>query len=101
MHGPYMESMIVEYGILSDGTAVVETASCAGLPLVEGRMDPRATTTYGIGELVLAAVQKGACRVIVGLGGSCTNDGGCGMAAALGVRFYDREGAAFVPTGGP
>ena len=100
VHGPYMESMIVEYGILSDGTAVVETASCAGLPLVEGRMDPRATTTYGIGELVLAAVQKGACRVIVGLGGSCTNDGGCGMAAALGVRFYDREGAAFVPTGG-
>lgn len=100
VHGPYMELMEAEYGILSDGTAVVEMASCAGLPLVEDRKNPKKTTTYGVGELILAAAKAGSERIITGLGGSCTNDGGCGMAAALGIRFYDAQDREFVPTGG-
>lgn len=100
VHGPYMEFMEAEYGILSDGTAVVEMASCAGLPLVEDRKNPKKTTTYGVGELILAAAKAGSKRIITGLGGSCTNDGGCGMAAALGIRFYDAQDREFVPTGG-
>lgn len=100
VHGPYMELMEAEYGILSDGTAVVEMASCAGLPMVEDRKNPKKTTTYGVGELILAAAKAGSKRIITGLGGSCTNDGGCGMAAALGIRFYDAQDREFVPTGG-
>lgn len=100
VHGPYMELMEAEYGILSDGTAVVEMASCAGLPLVEDRKNPKKTTTYGVGELILAAAKAGSKRIITGLGGSCTNNGGCGMAAALGIRFYDAQDREFVPTGG-
>ena len=100
VHGPYMELMEAEYGSLSDGTAVVEMASCAGLPLVEDRKNPKKTTTYGVGELILAAAKAGSKRIITGLGGSCTNDGGCGMAAALGIRFYDAQDREFVPTGG-
>lgn len=100
VYGPYMELMEAEYGILSDGTAVVEMASCAGLPLVEDRKNPKKTTTYGVGELILAAAKAGSKRIITGLGGSCTNDGGCGMAAALGIRFYDAQDREFVPTGG-
>ena len=100
VHGPYMELMEAEYGILSDGTAVVEMASCAGLPLVEDRKNPKKSTTYGVGELILAAAKAGSKRIITGLGGSCTNDGGCGMAAALGIRFYDAQDREFVPTGG-
>ena len=75
-------------------------ASCAGLPLVEDRKDPRKTTTYGVGQLILAAAESGVEKIIVGLGGSSTNDGGCGAAAAVGVKFYDRDGKEFVPTGG-
>lgn len=87
------------YGLLPDGTAVVECAAAAGLPLAEGRLDPERTTTYGVGQLMAAALDNGAKRLILGLGGSCTNDGGCGAAAALGVRFFDRQGRSFVPTG--
>ena len=87
------------YGLLPDGTAVVECAAAAGLPLAEGRLDPERTTTYGVGQLMAAALDNGVKRLILGLGGSCTNDGGCGAAAALGVRFFDRQGRSFVPTG--
>ena len=88
------------YGLLPDGTAVVECAAAAGLHQAEGRPDPEAATTYGVGQLLAHALDHGAKRLILGLGGSCTNDGGCGAAAALGVRFYDRQGRSFVPTGG-
>ena len=99
--GPFFEEMDSFYGMLDDGiTAVVEMAACAGLPLVGDRKDPCATTTYGVGELILEAAKRGAKKIIVGLGGSCTNDGGCGAAAAAGVRFYDDKGEEFVPTGG-
>lgn len=98
---PYFEDMQAFYGLI-DGrqTAVVEMASCAGLPLVENRKNPKLTTTYGVGQLILAAAEKGVRKIIVGLGGSSTNDGGCGAAAAAGVRFYSHAGKEFVPTGG-
>ncbi|MGN0398524.1 MAG: glycerate kinase [Blautia sp.] len=98
--GPYMEDMESFYGILPDGTAVIEIAACAGLPLVEGRQNPEETTTYGAGQLMLDAAASGCKKIVVGLGGSCTNDGGAGAAAAAGVRFYDAAGVSFVPTGG-
>ena len=99
VHGPYMEEMEGFYGLLPDGTAVVEMAAAAGLPLVGERKDPGKTTTYGVGELILDAARRGARRMVVGLGGSATNDGGTGCAAACGVRFLDRDGKAFMPTG--
>lgn len=100
--GPRMEKREAFYGILKDEakSAVIEMAACAGLPLVEGQENPEETYTYGVGELILAALDRGCRRLILGLGGSCTNDGGCGMAAALGAAFYDREGKTFVPNGG-
>jgi glycerate kinase len=97
--GPFFEPVDSFYGRFGD-TAVVETAAAAGLPLAEGRLDPTAATTYGVGELILQAARDGAKRIILGLGGSCTNDGGAGAAAACGVRFYDGEGQGFIPTGG-
>jgi glycerate kinase len=99
--GPFMEDQYAYYGILDGGEiAVVEMAACAGLPLVEGRPDPAKATTYGVGQLILDAASKGVKKIIVGLGGSATNDGGCGAAAAAGVRFFDRVGEQFIPAGG-
>lgn len=99
--GPFFEPMRSFYGLLDGGrTAVVEMAACAGLPLAEGRRDPSVTTTYGVGQLILDAAKRGARKIIVGLGGSATNDGGCGAAAAVGVKFFDAEGKPFVPVGG-
>ncbi len=99
-NNPYFEEINTFYGILSDGkTAVIEMASTAGLPLVENRKNPMLTTTYGVGELILDACKKGIKKIIVGLGGSCTNDFGCGAAAACGIKFNDINGKEFVPTG--
>lgn len=98
--GPFGERMRAPYLKLPDGTAVVEMAVCAGLPLVGDRKDPLTATTFGVGELIRHAVDSGCRRIIVGLGGSATNDCGCGAAAALGTRFYRADGRAFVPTGG-
>jgi len=99
--GPYFETIDSFYGILKDGiTAVIEMSAAAGLPLVEDRKNPSLTTTYGVGELIRHAVTNGCKNLVIGLGGSCTNDGGAGMAAALGVKFLDREGKEFIPTGG-
>lgn len=78
--------------------AVVECASCAGLGITRLR-DPSRTTTYGMGELILAAARAGIKNIILSLGGSATNDCGCGLAAALGVRFYGESKQMFVPTG--
>lgn len=99
--GPFGEERTAAYGLLDDGkTAIVETASCAGLPLAEGRQNPLRATTYGVGQLLLDAAEQGCRTILLGLGGSCTNDAGAGAAAAAGVRFYDGDGRAFVPTGG-
>ncbi|WP_182354636.1 glycerate kinase [Flaviflexus huanghaiensis] len=95
------ERVSAGYGLMrsTPPTAIVEMASCAGLPLAEGRTDSAAATTYGVGELVIRAAEAGAIRIIVGAGGSATTDLGCGAAAALGVRFFNSEGAEFVPVG--
>ena len=86
--------------MLPDGTAVIEMAASAGLPQVGDRKDPSRTTTYGVGELILDAARKGAKRLVIGLGGSSTNDAGCGAAAACGVTFLNKEGKSFTPVGG-
>lgn len=100
--GPFPgESVACAYALLPGGkTAVVELAACAGLPLAGKRKDPFRATTYGVGQLMLAAAARGAREIILCLGGSATNDGGCGMAAAAGVRFRNAAGESFVPTGG-
>lgn len=99
--GPFFQDMDAFYGIIDSGrTAVIEMAACAGLPLVEDHPDPRRTTTYGVGQLMEDAIKRGCRKIILGLGGSCTNDAGTGAAAALGVKFTDKDGNSFVPTGG-
>ena len=98
--GPWNEEIESFYGMLPDGTAVIEMAASAGLPQVGDRKDPSRTTTYGVGELILDAARRGAKRLVIGLGGSATNDAGCGAAAACGVTFLDKDGNAFIPVGG-
>ena len=98
--GPLGEPVAATYGILGDGTtAVIEMAEAAGLHLVGTAPDPLHATTRGVGELILDALGRGAERIIVGLGGSATNDGGAGMAQALGVRLFDADGRN-LPGGG-
>ena len=99
--GVFGESMAGFFGLLPGGqTAVIEMACCAGLPLAEGRLDPLTATTYGVGQLMVAAARRGARHILLGLGGSASHDAGCGAAAACGVQFLDAAGAAFIPTGG-
>jgi len=97
--GPYFEDMESFYGILPDNTAVIEMAAAAGLPLVGENRQVGKTTTYGVGQLITHAAASGCRKIIVGLGGSSTNDGGCGAAAAAGIVFRDASGKPFVPTG--
>lgn len=97
--GPYFEDIESFYGILPDNTAVIEMASAAGLPLASEDKHPEKATTYGVGQLIKHALDSGCKKLIVGLGGSATNDGGVGAAAALGAEFYDKSGRTFVPTG--
>jgi glycerate kinase len=101
VRGPLGEPVEAGWGILGDGrTAVIEMAAASGLPLVpKDRRDPRLTTTHGTGELIRAALDEGLQRLIVGIGGSATNDGGTGLARALGVRFLDASGQE-LPEGG-
>ena len=100
--GPLFEREEAAWGMLGDGeTAVMEMAQASGLPYVpEDRRDPRKTTTLGTGEMIRAAIQSGAARLLIGIGGSATNDGGMGMLAALGARFTDQEGREVSPVGG-
>ena len=98
--GPYLEEMTSFYGILPDEkTAVIEMAAAAGLPLVGANLQAEKTSTYGVGQLMAHATGQGCTKIILGLGGSATNDFGCGAAAALGVKFLDDTGQAFLPTG--
>ena len=94
------QKILAHYAMLKDDIAVIEMAACAGLPLVKNRLEPDKTTTFGVGELIIDAINNGAKKIILGLGGSATNDGGCGMAAALGVKFKDEQDQKFIPTGG-
>ncbi|MBI1754004.1 MAG: glycerate kinase [Acidobacteria bacterium] len=101
VRGPLGEPVQAHWGVSGDGrTAFIEMAAASGLPLVpEGRRDPRITSTYGTGQLLKAAMDAGLARLVVGIGGSATNDGGAGMARALGARFLDAEGRE-LPEGG-
>ena len=99
--GPLGDKVEAQFGILGDGrTAVIEMASASGLPLVPpDKRNPMVTTTYGTGELIKAALDMGCRRFIIGIGGSATNDGGGGMAQALGVKLLDKDGND-IPFGG-
>src|SRR5712691_12698762 len=92
--GPLGTPVEAIFGLLGDRkTAAIEMAAAAGLPLVPpDQRDPRITTTYGVGELILAALERGRRRFIIGIGGSATNDGGAGMAQALGVALLTGAG---------
>jgi glycerate kinase len=98
--GPMGDAVGARWGLLDDGTAVIEMAAAAGLVLVpSGSRDPRRATTRGVGELIRAALDAGCKRLVIGLGGSATNDGGAGMAQALGVRLRDSRGHDLPPGG--
>ena len=99
--GPLGESRTAQWGVMGDGqTAVIEMALASGLALLaDDRRNPRRATTYGTGQLMRAALDAGYTHIIVGLGGSATNDGGTGMASALGVRFLDAKGDELEPGG--
>ena len=99
--GPLGEKITAHWGILGDGrTAVIEMAAASGLPLVPiQQRDPRTTTSFGTGELIRAALDAGLRSIIIGIGGSATNDCGVGMAQALGVRFFGADGLSLPPGG--
>ena len=81
------------YGILSDSRVIMEMASASGLPLVPCSLrDPRCTSSYGTGEMIADALERGCRDISIAIGGSATNDGGTGCMRALGVRFYDKDG---------
>lgn len=93
--GPLGETVSAEYGVTTDGIAVMEAASFCGLQLVPpDRRDPARASSYGLGQAVAAALDTGVRRFLIGLGGSATVDGGAGLAAALGYRLEDAAGLA-------
>ncbi|WP_394235907.1 glycerate kinase [Niallia oryzisoli] len=99
--GPLDDNVMAEYGLLGNGhTAVIEMASASGLELLKPEeRNPLLTTTYGTGQLIKDALDKGVKRILIGIGGSATNDGGVGMLQALGVSFKDEDGEE-LPFGG-
>ena len=101
VRGPLTDPVDADYGVIDGGkTAVIEMAKAAGLALLpQDKRDPRVTTTYGVGELLQHAYDGGARHFIVGIGGSATNDGGAGMAQALGYHLLDAQGHELPPGG--
>lgn len=95
----YFQKMRVQFFIDMDNNAYIETASCDGLTLAKKDNDPGLTTTYGLGEQIKRAIELGCKNTFLFLGGSASNDGGVGLAAALSVKFFDKDGKTFVPTG--
>ncbi|MBU2505554.1 MAG: glycerate kinase, partial [Bacteroidetes bacterium] len=91
VHDPLMRLINARYGLIDAGkTAIIEMSAASGLMLLkQSELNAMITTSFGTGELIVDAIKKGSRRIILGLGGSATNDGGIGMAAALGFRFYD------------
>ena len=99
--GPLFERETAHWGLLSDGTAVMEMAEASGLPYVPmDRKDPRNATSLGTGEMIADALRRGVRNILIGIGGSATNDGGMGMLTALGARFTDAQGQEVSPVGG-
>jgi glycerate kinase len=101
VRGPLGDPVDADYGLIDGGsTAVIEMAKAAGLALLpKERRDPRVTTTYGVGELMQRAYDQGARHFVVGIGGSATNDGGAGLAQALGYHLLDETGRELPPGG--
>lgn len=100
VQGPLATQVQAHWGWLGDGTAVIEMAAASGLHWVpSAQRDARVTSSYGTGELIRAALDAGATRIILGLGGSATNDGGSGLLRALGARFLDAGGNELRPGG--
>ncbi len=100
--GPMFEPQTAQWGLLPDGkTAVMEMAQASGLPYVPAEQrDPRKATSQGTGEMIAAALTMGVRNILIGIGGSATNDGGIGMLKALGTAFYDGSGKPVQPIGG-
>ncbi|MDD2960672.1 MAG: glycerate kinase [Muribaculaceae bacterium] len=98
---PIMKPIVVPYAITKDGkTAIMEMAAASGLPLLsKNYRNPLKTTTYGTGQLIADAISKGCTTIILGIGGSATNDGAIGLLSALGVKFYDTDGKELAPIG--
>lgn len=101
VHGPLGKEVEADVGFLPDGSAVMDMASASGLTLVaSNELDPMRADTFGTGELIRYALDMHCSRIYLGIGGSATNDGGSGMARALGARFLDEKGAELPPGGG-
>ncbi|WP_169973178.1 glycerate kinase [Tautonia rosea] len=100
--GPLGQTLDARFGLSGDGrSAFLEMAAASGLVLVpESQRDPTLTTTRGTGDLILAALDQGVDRIVLGIGGSATNDGGAGMAQAIGFRLLDVDGRDLPPGGG-
>jgi glycerate kinase len=99
--GPLGDKIKAEYGIINGNTAIIEMAAASGLTLVsEDKRNPMLTTTYGTGQLIKDALDEGCKKILIGIGGSATNDGGVGMAQALGVSFKDSNGNELAFGGG-
>ncbi|PNK59536.1 glycerate kinase [Psychrobacter sp. FDAARGOS_221] len=93
VHDPLMRPVTAKYFLTHDGMAIIEVAEACGLHLLaSAERNPLITTTYGVGEMIADAIGKGAIRLLIGLGGSATNDAGAGMLQALGVRIFDTNG---------
>ncbi|HEY0741195.1 MAG TPA: glycerate kinase [Chryseosolibacter sp.] len=102
VHDPLMRKISATYGLSGDGkTALIEMAKASGLQLLKTEdRNPLQTTTYGTGELIAHALTQGVRNIVLGIGGSATNDAGVGMATALGYKFFDQRGSEFIPLGG-
>ena len=102
VYDPLYRSIAAEYGILNEGTtAVIEMAKASGLELLkEQEKNPDITSSYGTGQLILDALDRGCQKIIIGIGGSATNDGGMGMVKALGGKFINKEGIELTEGGG-
>ncbi len=100
VEGPLGDTVKAHYGIVNGDTAIIEMSEASGLTLIDaGRRNPMLASTFGTGEMIKNALEKGCRTVVVGIGGSATTDGGMGMLAALGVRFFDAYGNLLKPCG--
>ncbi len=100
VHNPMMQPIIAKYLLLPDATAVIEIAQACGLHLLTANhRNPLSTSSFGVGEMIADALEEGVKRIIIGLGGSSTNDAGLGMLMALGIMFYDYDGDSLAQGG--
>lgn len=101
VHGPLGDPVTAKYGISGDGqTAIMEMAQASGITLINGRLNPLKASTYGTGEMIKDALRRGVKTILMGIGGSATNDGGTELLEALGAKFYDADGSRLRGCGG-